>query len=75
MEKINHKNQKVSWDSILMLKDHILKKCSWFYEFKDIFYKHFGINLLIILESGQSPIRDRAVVDEDKLKGYDFYLN
>lgn len=33
-EEIHHKEQELSWDSSLTVKDHILKKCPWFYEFE-----------------------------------------
>lgn len=56
----------------MIVKDHILKKYSWFYEFKDIFYKHPNINLILIIESGQPPKCDEAMVDKDDLEGYDF---
>lgn len=75
MEAINHKEQELSWDSTLTVKDHILKKCPWFYEFEDIFHKHPGINPSLIIESGQPPKRDGAAVDENDLGGYDFELD
>ena len=58
-----------------MVKDHILKKCPWFYKFKNIFYKHPSINSPLINESRQPPKRDGAAVDEDDQGGYDFNLD
>lgn len=55
-----------------MVKDYILKKCLLFYEFEDIFHKHLGINLSLIIEFRQSPKRDGAAIDEKDLEGYDF---
>ena len=49
-----------------------MKKCSWFYEFKNIFYKNPGINLPLIIKSRQPLKRDEAAVDENDLKNYDF---
>lgn len=74
-EEINHKKQELSWDCTLTVKDHILKKCPWFYEFEDIFHKHPGINPPLIIESGQPPKRDGAAVNEDDLGGYNFDLD
>lgn len=59
----------------MTVKDHILKKCPWFYKFEDIFHTHSGINLPLIIEFGQSLKRDGAAVDEDNLGGYDFNLD
>lgn len=75
IEEINHKEQKLSWDYILTIKDHILKKCPWFYEFGDIFYKHPSINLFFSIESRQPPKCDKAAIDEDNLEGYNFDLD
>lgn len=55
----------------MTVKDYILKKCSWFYKFKNIFHKHVGINLPLIIESRQPLKCDGAVIDENDLKDYD----
>lgn len=74
-EEIHHKEQELSWESSLTVKDHILKKCPWFYEFEDIFHKHPGINPPLIIESGQPPRREGVTIDENDLGGYDFDLD
>ena len=71
-EAINHKKQKLSWDSILTVKDYTLKKCSWFYKFEDIFYNYLSINPPLIIKFRQPPKRDEAAIKEDNLRGYDF---
>lgn len=62
-------------DCTLIVKDHILKKCRWFYEFDDIFYKQSCINPTLIIESGQPPKLNGAAVDDNDLRGYDFNFN
>ncbi len=59
----------------MSVKDYILKKCSWFYEFKDIFHKHPNINPPLIIDSSEPLKCDEAAVDEDDLGSYDFDLD
>lgn len=55
----------------MTVKDYILKKCSWFYKFKNIFHKYAGINLLLIIESRQLLKHDGTAINKNNLKGYD----
>lgn len=56
------------------VKDHILKKCPWFYKFEDIFHKYPTIAPLVLIESEQ-PLRcDRVGVNDSKLEGFDLDL-
>lgn len=74
-EETKHKEQELGWDSTLTVKDHILKKCPWFYDFEDLFHKHPGTNPPLIIESRKPPKRNGAAVEEDDLGGYGFDLD
>lgn len=56
------------------VKDHILKKCSWFYKFKDIFHKHLTIFPPILIELEQPTGRDGVSVNDSELRRFDFDL-
>lgn len=75
IKKIHHKEQELTWNSFLIVKNHILKKCPGFYKFEDILHKYPSINLSLIIKSGQPPRYKGVIVDKNNLKGYDFDLN
>ncbi len=73
-EEVEHKQQELHSEGESTVKDHILKKCSWFYEFEDIFYKHPTISPSILIESEQPAQRDGTSVNDSELGGFDFDL-
>lgn len=52
-----------------------MKKYFWFYEFKNIFHKYFGINSPLIIEFGKPSKLDEAIINKNDLKGYNFDFN
>lgn len=53
------------------IKDHILKKCSWFYKFEDIFHKYLTISSSILIDIKQPVCRDGANVNDSEMRGFD----
>ena len=69
-----HKQQELHSEAGITVKDHILKKCPWFYEFEDIFHKHPTISPPILIESEKPARRDGTSVKDTELGGFDFDL-
>lgn len=57
-----------------MVKDHILKKCPWFYKFEDIFHKYPTVFPPILIEFEQPAQRDGTSVKHTELRSCDFDL-
>ena len=74
MEEAKHKQQELNSEEGRTVKDHILKKCPWFYEFEDIFHKHPIISPPLLIESEQPARRDGVSVNDSELGGFDFDL-
>ena len=73
-QEAEHKQQELNSEEESTVKDHILKKCPWFYEFEDIFHKHPTISPPILIESEQPARRDGVSVNDSELGGFDFDL-
>lgn len=69
-----HKQQELHSEAGITVKDHILKKCPWFYEFEDIFHKHPTVSPPILIESDQPARPDGTNVKDTELGGFDFDL-
>lgn len=73
-EEAKHKYQELNLEEESMIKDHILKKCLWFYKCEDIFHKYLIISSSILIESEQLAYCNKVNVNDSKLKGFDFDL-
>ena len=56
---------------IQTIKEFIIKHCAWYYEYKELFSDHPGVNLPALIESEQSIRRNGWVIDDYELGGYD----
>ncbi len=70
-EKAKHKQQKQNSKAKSKVKDHILKKCLWFYKFENIFHKHLTISSLILINWNQPARRDGASINDSDLGEFD----
>ena len=70
MEEAKHKQQELNSEVGNIVKDHILKRCPLFYEFEDIFHRHFIISPPILIESKQPVRHDGATVNYSELGGF-----
>ncbi len=70
-EEVKHKQLKLNLEVVRIVKDPILKKCLWFYEFEDIFHKHPTISSSILINSEESAPRDGAYFNDSELKEFD----
>ena len=57
-----------------IIKDLLLKKCLWFYEFKDIFYKYPIISPWLLIEWEQPARCDGVSINDSKLGSFNFDL-
>lgn len=73
-EEAENKQQELNSEAESTAKDHILKKCLWFYEFEEIFHKHPTTAPLILIESGQPARRDGFSVNDSELGGFYYDL-
>ena len=73
-EEAEHKQQELNAEAGSTVKDHILKKCPWLYEFEDIFHKYPTISPPILIESEQPARRDGVSLNNSELGGFGFDL-
>lgn len=56
------------------VKDHVLKKCPWFYNFEDIFHKDPTISFPILIKSEKPACRNGANINDSELGGFGLNL-
>lgn len=74
IDEKEYKQQKLYSKARIIVKDHILKKCLWFYKFENIFPKYPTVSPPILIESKQPAQRDGTSVKHTELGSYDFDL-
>lgn len=56
------------------VKDHILKKCPWFYNFEDIFHKDPTLSFPILIKSEKPACYNGASINDSELRGFGLNL-
>lgn len=74
-KSILHKSQELEFGLYRTAKELILKRCTWYYKYKKLFYNHLSINLAAIIESGQPSYHKGYNINDNELRSYDKNLN
>ena len=87
LDEIFYKDCKLQIRSFKTAKKFILKRCAWYYKYKDLFSDHLGVNPPIFIKSKQPIHCNWRVIDDFEIERYDqdlkcgckglsnFYLN
>lgn len=71
LDGISHEDCKLQTGSCKTAKEIILKRCAWYYEYKQLFCNHPGVNPPALIKSEQ-PIRcNDQIVNDSELGRYD----
>lgn len=71
VDEISHEDCELQTGTCKTAKEIILKRCPWYYEYKELFCNHPGVNPPILVESEQPTRRDGQIVNDFELGGYD----
>lgn len=56
------------------VKDHVLKKYPWFYNFEDIFHKYLTLSFSILIKSEKPACCNGASINDSELGGFGLNL-
>lgn len=72
---ISHESRELESGLCNTAKELILKRCAWYYEYKELFCDHPGVNPAAIIKSGQPSRCEGHTVNDNELGGYNKDLN
>ena len=71
LDKISYKDCKLQTRSSKTAKKFIFKHCTWYYEYKNLFFDYLKVNLPAFIKSEQLIHCNKRVINNFKIGGYD----
>ena len=68
---VAHEDREFQTGSCKTAKELILKRCTWYYEYEELFCHHSGVNPPTLIESEQPTRRGSQTINNSDLGGYD----